>query len=167
MGALRPGDVKVTIYSEADSMLKPVGREGKYEMFAIMLGDSTPEDTFARVEPQDPRGLLLKAEGKTPFNSMYVIPKSPGDKTVTLFLTYKSADGEWRTDTTAFHYRVPAWTESNQTWFTVLVVVAALVVIWKDLLIRVSRVLWRGRTGENDQQATDRGGKLPRRSRKR
>ena len=145
-----PGDFKVTIYSELDSQLRSEGGQGQYEMYAVTLKEDVPIDMFTKTDPKDPRRLIREVEGQTPFTPMYVTPKSPGEKTVTLILSYRKAGDQWATNSTQFHYHVPNWVERNQLWITILAVALTLIGLWKDAISGIWRRLRKGKSNQSD-----------------
>jgi len=140
-GALKPENIKVLIYSEADSRLK---REGDnkwiYDTYAILLNSSTPKDAFEKPNSDiltDNQKILLEAEQKTPFNPIYVKPESPGDKNITIVLSYKDNEEKWRTISKNFSYHAKSFVEQYEKFGFVLAILLALIGIWKD-------TLWKG-----------------------
>jgi hypothetical protein len=156
-GNQRPGDFKVIIYSEMDSQLRSEAeQQGQFAIYAFTLMDDAPEDLFTRTDPKDPRKLIRKVEIETPFSSMYVTPESPGEKTITLILSYRTAGDQWATNSTQFHYYVPTWVERNERWLTLLAIILALIGLkWMDnILGKIWRRIRKGRSNQPDRETT-------------
>jgi hypothetical protein len=138
-GYLDPYNLKVTLYSETDSLMKKEGDEtGQYDTYAVLLNKSIPKDVFHKlnidVPPVANQELLFEAEQKTPFAPIYITPKSPGDKKVKIILSYKDVDGNWRSISEEFSYHVRSFAEQYEKIGFLLAIVVALIGIWKDAL---------------------------------
>ncbi|MEW6602364.1 MAG: hypothetical protein AB1499_15435 [Nitrospirota bacterium] len=137
-GYLDPQNLKVTLYSEADSMLKKENGPGEYESYSILFPEGTPTDIFQKNPTDLPsnvnKTILLDAEQRTPFDPMYVTPNSPGDKKVRLVMSYKDNNGNWHSTSEEFSYHANSFAEKYETYGFVIAIITALIGIWKDSL---------------------------------
>ena len=138
-GYLDPHNLKVLLYSETDSILKPKGEStGEYDTYAILLNKDISKNVFQKINIDVPtvanQTILFEAEQQTPFRHMIVTPESPGDKKVKLVLSYKDADGIWRSTSDEFSYHARSFTEQYEKLGFVIAIAAALIGIWKHTL---------------------------------
>jgi len=147
-GYLNPHELKVTMYSETDcplsidmggELVKQEQEDEKgYDIYVSLFRSKTRNDMFTKpateFAPGATPGVQLEAETSTPFKPMWVTPRSSGDKTVILILSYKTDNGTWRTVSRDFEYHVRTWTEKHEGILTTIAVVAALIGIWINFL---------------------------------
>jgi hypothetical protein len=147
-GYLDPHELKVTMYSETDCPLSiDVGgelvkqeqdNERGYDIYVSVFRSQTRDDMFTRPAQDFPPGatpgVQLESETISPFKPMWVTPRSSGDKTVILILSYKNDDGTWRTVSRDFKYHVRTWMEKYEKVLTMIAVVAALIGIYLNFL---------------------------------
>jgi len=147
-GYLDPHELKVTMYSEADcpfsqeeggELVKQEQDDEKgYNIYVNLFSPQTRDDKFTKPDtesaPGATPGVLLESEMSSPFKQRWVTPRSSGDKTVLLILSYKTEKGRWRTVSRDFEYHVRTWTEKYEGVLTTIAVVAALIGIWLNFL---------------------------------
>jgi len=134
-GALNPQEVKFTIYAEKDTQLELAEKANKqYQIITSFLKKDTSFGIFSEPAEGIPLGenqdLALRVEHSTPFAKLWVIPESPGDKTLLFVLTYKGPSGEWRTQSRELDYHVSTWYQRNESWIQTIAVIAAILGIW-------------------------------------
>jgi hypothetical protein len=147
-GYLDPQELKVTMYSETDCPLsiehggelikQERDDERGYDIYVSLFKSQTRDDMFTRPAKEFPPGaapgVQLESETSSPFKPMWVTPKSSGDKTVILILSYKTEDGTWRTVSRDFEYHVRTWTEVWEGVLTTIAVLTGLVGIWLNFI---------------------------------
>ena len=136
---LKPDKVKFMVYAEKDTLLRSDENASEcHEIFAMFLRTNVNPNVFGEAADRVPIGenqnLVLKCEYSSPFNPLFVEPTTPGDKSLTFILTYRTESGQWQTKTSSFSYHVLTAYERNQVWMQWVAVVAAIAGIWANAL---------------------------------
>jgi len=140
-GDLSVKDVKMVTYSEDDTRMNLVGSKAKPTN--IMLSSpsqSATEDTFLReldVSKDWPTTPYVNAEVHSPFSEIIVKPETSGDKKLIFVLSYKEKDGVWHSKTRELNYHVNNLAEQHEWWITPMVVLAAIVGLWANVVMTI------------------------------
>ncbi|MBF0553645.1 MAG: hypothetical protein HQK96_03715 [Nitrospirae bacterium] len=119
-GALDPMNLKIAAYSEITTLLIYGAGGARYSCMVMGLDSGINQNLFTSKPSNHEYNIFLKSDYSNKiFSTLSVIPKTSGDKKITLIATY-SPDGEsWYTTSREVSYHVNSWTEKYQTWLAI------------------------------------------------
>lgn len=122
-GPLDPINLKVAAYSEANTLIKYDAAPGQFDTYLIAPDNRAPKDRFTKKDPgANPDQIILQSDHNSEFGHLFLIPKSSGDKKLTLAATYSPDGISWYTTSRDFGYHVNSFTEQYQTLLTLLTI---------------------------------------------
>ena len=129
-GSLDPIHLKVAAYSEENTLIKWGNQPGQYEVYIIAPEENAPKDRFTKRDPKaHPHQIILESDHNSEFGCLFLIPKTSGDKKLTLIATYSPDSISWYTTSRELNYHVNSFTERHQIMLAIAGIVVALLAI--------------------------------------
>jgi len=122
-GNIDQSKLKITVYSEAYTLIQYGDYPARYDTFAIAPTIKSPSDRFSRPEEITKGSIILASDSNSGFDKIFLTPKSSGNKRLTLNATYFIPDDGWHSAKYDFDYHVNTWAEEHQTGITIFSIV--------------------------------------------
>lgn len=128
-GNIDQSKLKITIYSEADTLIQYGDYPARYDTFAIAPTIKSPSDRFSKPEEITKGSIILASDSNSGFDKLFLTPKSSGNKRLILNATYFIPDDGRHSAKYEFDYHVNTWAEENQTCIIIISIVVGLLSI--------------------------------------
>lgn len=128
-GNIDQSKLKITAYSEADTLIQYGDYPARYDTFAIAPTIKSPSDRFSKPEEITKGSIILTSDSNSGFDKLFLTPKSSGNKRLTLNATYFIPDDGWHSAKYEFDYHVNTWAEEHQTGIAIFGIIIGLLSI--------------------------------------
>ena len=128
-GNIDQSKLKVTVYSEADTLIQYGDYPARYDTFAIAPTIKSPPDRFSKPEEITKGSIILVSDSNSGFDKLFLTPKSSGNKRLTLNATYFIPDDGWHSAKYEYDYHVNTWAEEHQTGITIFGIIIGVLSI--------------------------------------
>jgi hypothetical protein len=129
-GNIDPLKLKITAYSEMDTLMQEYGKEPpEFSVIAIAPSKISPLDRFTKKSEREIDTIILASDYNSGFRRFYLCPKSSGNKKLTLIATFFIEPDGWQTAKSEFDYHVNTWTEKHQTGITLTFIFCGILAI--------------------------------------
>ncbi len=125
-GNIDPSKIKIIAHSEGDTFIQYAEEEGQYDTYAIAPNKTTSTDRFTKIDERAKDTIITVSDHNSGFGKLFLTPKSPGNKRLTLNATFFVQDDGWHSSKYDFEYHVNTWTEEYQTAITVASIILGL-----------------------------------------
>jgi hypothetical protein len=138
-GPLNPNLLKIVAFCDSSTKMRYGDSTNLYDKYFIGLVNA-PKNIFTERMNNLPNNIFLKSDTAAIFDHLYLTPKTPGDKVLTIIATYSPDSINWYATAREFSYHVNTFGEKYQT-FLIIAGLLFAVPIW-SLIYKLFKLLF-------------------------
>ena len=128
-GHIDQSKLKIIAHSEGDTLIQHGQEKGQYDTYAIAPNKTSPPDRFTKIDERAKDTIITVSDYDSGFGKLFLTPKSPGNKRLTLNATFFIPNDGWHSAKYEFDYHVNTWAEDHQTGITVISVICTILAV--------------------------------------